>query len=427
MDKAKRTDRIKNLVIALLLLSALYLLYQAVFYETASTASPSDSGGESQTQNGQTGTAALYSKPAYVLVTGQDGTHTAAKCDRDAREKLLERFSAPLGEALGSAGDPKQVSTEEWQSALSGRGVFFDYLYPQPLSVIASSLGTTPKDEAGGTLSRRLCLSVAGSSVRLYYVSAADGSVFRCTTALSASSLTAKLGDYQAGKAKFAFEYGEQYAALDPCFIFSGEDATLAAVSASNPLTEGGELSKLFDAFGMSRASSGYIEKGGSFVYVESEKNLRVDNAGSVLFTVNSKSGVSIPHSGELTTAEIVSACADIAENNVGGCAGIAELVLSSCTVNDTTGETDVAFSYTVGGTPVTLSNGSPAATFKISGGTIVRAELYFRKYSYTGQTFSFLPEPQAAAIVQAEGGEPVLTYNDSDNGDGMTASWIVR
>ena len=36
MDKAKRIDRLKDLVIVLLFVSALLLLYRAVFYETPS-------------------------------------------------------------------------------------------------------------------------------------------------------------------------------------------------------------------------------------------------------------------------------------------------------------------------------------------------------------------------------------------------------
>lgn len=426
MNKAKRIDRIKNLVIALLLVSALCLLYQAVFYETASTASLSD-GGETQSGSTASDAAALSAKPVYILATGRDGTHTAAKYGREAREKLLGQFSAPLGEALGSAGNPKQVSAAEWQRALAGSGVYFDYLYPQPLSLIASSLGTVPTGVPGDVLSRRLCLSVTGNAVSLYYLSTADGTVFRCSTALSAASLSAKLGDYQGGRAKFAFESGENYAALDPYFIFSGEDATLAAVSASDPLTESGELSRLFDAFGMSsRASAGYIEKGGSVVYVESEKSLRVNSGtGSVLFSVTGKNGVAIAHSSSLTTAEMISACADIAKRSVGSTAGVAELSLSSCVSNEAAGETDISFVYSVGGTPVTLQSASPAASFKVSNGMIVRAELYFRRYSYTGETLGFLPEAQAAAIAQADGGEPVLTYNDS--GDGTTVSWIVQ
>lgn len=423
MDKAKRVDRLKDLAIALLIVSALWLLYKAVFYETASTA---DTAAQTQTQSGQSGTAAFSARPACVLITGLDGTHTAAKVDREQREKLLSQFSAPLGEALGSAGEAKTVDTAEWQSALRASGVFFDYLYPQPLSLIAASLGTEAKGGAAGALSRRLYLSVADGAVRLYFVNAADGSVCRCTTALSATSLTAKLGDYGGGSAKFAFEAGGDYAALDPCFIFSGEDASLSALTASDPLPEGGELTKLFDAFGMnSRASSGYIEKGGSFVYVEGEKSLRVDSAGSILFTVANGGGTPIEHDGELTDSEIVSACAAIAQSSVGNSAGVAELVLTSFETDADTGEVNVEFGYAVGGVPVLLSNASPAATFKVRNGSVVRAELRFRRYGYSGETLSFLPEKQAAAIVGTGGGEPVLVYND--NGDGVTASWIIR
>ncbi|MGI5979115.1 MAG: hypothetical protein ACOX66_06400 [Oscillospiraceae bacterium] len=425
MDKTTRIDRLKNLTIVLLFLSALLLLYHAVFFESESPFARFFSGETAQT-SGTVADSLPSSKPSYLLVTGLDGTHTAAKYDGDAREKLLALFSASLGEALGSAEDAKAVSSAEWQNALGSAGVVFDYIYPQPLSVIAASLGTAAKDTVADVSARRLCLSVSEEGVRLYYINAADGSVCRCTTALSVSSLTAKLGDYHGGEAAFAFELGEEYAAIDPYFIFSGEDARLQALSSVNPLPESGEITKLFSLFGMNaRISSGYFEKGGSFVYVEGAKSLRVDNRGSVLFSVTDRNGVAIAHSGELTTAQIVSACAGICNASIGSSAGIAELVLRSCETDATGGSVNVEFGYAVAGVPVTLPDGAPAATFKVSGDTIVRAELYFRKYVYTGDTITALPEKQAVAIAKTGGGEPLLTYDD--RGDGVAASWIVR
>lgn len=426
MDKAQRISRLKNLAIALLLVSALYLLYRAVFYEDSFLAGGIfGCAGTSQTQNSPSGMAALSEKPAYLLVTGLDHTHTAAKYNSDTRDKLLSQFSASLGEALGSAGDPKAVSTEEWQGALSGSGVFYDYLWPQPLSVVAGSLGTSANGAAASVSARRLFLSVS-DGVHLYYINAADGNAYRCTTALSAASLSAKLSDYHSGEAKFAFEQGDAYQSLDPYFIFSGEDTSLDALTAGNPLPDSGEVTKLFTVFGMSsRTVSGNIEKGGSVVYVEGSRSLRVDTSGSVLFSVMDKSGVSIAYDGELTATEIISTCAGIAENTIGHTAGEAELVLKVYEADSDTGSINVEFGYMVDGIPITAADGSPAATFKVSNGMITRAELNFRKFAYTGDALTALPEAQSAAIALADGGEPVLTYNDRS--DGVTASWIVR
>lgn len=428
MDKAKRIDRLKNIAIALLLVSALYLLYRAVFYENGFSAdTPFGSSNTTQAQALPSGTAVLSEKPAYLLVTGTDSTHTAAKYDGDAREKLLSQFLAPLGEALGSAGDPKQVDVEEWQRALRGSGVFYDYLWPQPLSVAASSLGTTANGAAANASARRLFLAVENGGVRLYYVSAADDTVWCCATALSAASLSAKLSDYHSGEAKFAFELDKEYKSLDPYFIFSGEDANLKALIASNPLPDSGEVSKLFPIFGMnSRASSGNIEKGGSVVYVEGSKSLRIAlPSGGVLFSVVDKNGVPIGDGKQLTQEQIVAACAAIAENSVGRSAGVAQLVLTACETSEDARSTSIEFGYAVGGVPVTASSGAPAATFKVSGSTITRVELNFRKYAYTGETLTAPPEALAAAIALTSGGEPVLTYDDRS--DGVTASWAVK
>ena len=78
MDKAKHIDRLKDLVIVLLFVSALLLLYRAVFYETTSPFTHFLSGSTAET-DGTATAATLSTKPATVLVTGLDGTHTAAK------------------------------------------------------------------------------------------------------------------------------------------------------------------------------------------------------------------------------------------------------------------------------------------------------------------------------------------------------------
>jgi len=425
MSKAKRIDRLKDLAIALLLVSAVYLFYRTVFYEAPSSTALFGGGQTAQSIASPGGSAALNAKPVYVAATGSGGAHTAAKYGSEARDKLLSQFSASLGEALGSAGSPKEVTADEWRSALRGSGVFYDYLYPQPLSDVASSLGTAAKGGAASDMARRLCLSVSGDSVRLYYISAENDGVYRCTTAVSAATLAAKLGDYQSCKAKFAFESGSDYAALDPYFLFSGEETKLTSVTAANPLTEGGELSKLFGVFGMSsRSSEGYIEKGGTVVYVEGSKSLRVDNTGSVLFSVTDSSGVAIQGGSELTAAEIASACAQIVNGTIGETSGAASLVLRSCKADSATGDVSVEFAYMIGGVPVTLADGT-AAVFTVKDGMITRAELCFRKYTLTGDTLTALPEAQAAVITQNGGGEPVLTYDDRS--DGVSASWIVQ
>lgn len=431
-DKSRFVDSAKNILILLLLISAVFLIFKAVLYEPDSMFADffsrfSDNREIVQPDVGQTSETILAAKPVYVLVTTEDGSHYAVKYSSQDREKMLSQFSSALGEALGSSSSPAEISLAKWQQALGGSGVFFDYLYPQPLWVIAISLGTDVKGIASSDSARRLFLGNENGNLMLYYISAVSGKIFRCETALSFSTLASKISEYPMGNAKFAFELGGAYENLDPFFIFSGETCDLRAAGVSNPLHGDYSKSALLNVFGINiRAASEYSEADGSIVYVEGEKSLRIESSGRVLFNVTGKSGIPVRHSSEnLTINDCLSACSEIVRTSVGGICGDAELGIADIDSSKFPSEISVNFRYFLDGLPVILPNGSYAASFSVDSGFIKRAEFYFRQYSLSGDALVALPEKQAAAIVMASGGEPVLVYEDK--ADSVSYSWIVK
>lgn len=428
-DKARLIDMAKSLAIAVLLVSAVLLLLKA-------TVSGRDSffGGLDGLFGGNSGSdtvdvpkgevAALASNPVFLLVTAADGSHYAVKYNSETKEKLIAQFSGSLGEALGSSGKPEEVSVEKWQTALSGSGVFFDYLYPQPLSAIASSLGTEVSQETALETARRFYLGKDGENLVLYFISEANDTIYRCDTVLSFSTLESKISECPLGSANFAFELGKDYASLDPYFIFSHESEPLRAVAVTNPVRDSYDGTGLLEFFGMNNRVVSEYPSDGSKVYVEGDKSLSIESSGKVIFDTSGTNGIIInAGSAGLTISDCISACSEIVQNSIGllGGDGVTELVNvsnvfspSSCTVS---------FGYFVSGIPVTLPGNEYAATFQISGGTIVKAELYLRSYTLPGGTIVPLPEKQAAVIAETQGGEPILTYEDKT--DSVTCTWI--
>ena len=429
-DKARLIDMAKNLAIALLSISAVLLLYKAtlsgqgsfwgslegLFVKNSSSDAVALPEGEE---------TALTSSPVFLLVTAKDGSHYAVKYNYDAKEKLIAQFSGSLGEALGSSGKPEEISVQAWKTALSGSGVFFDYLYPQPLSAIASSLGTKISAETALENARRFYLGKDGESLVLYFISEDNGSIYRCDTVLSFSTLESKISECPLGTANFAFELGKEYASIDPYYIFSHETDPLLAVAVSNPVRDSYDGTGLLAKFNInSRVVSEYTESDGSKVYVDGDKSLRIEASGKVIFSTSGSSGIIINGgSADPTITDTISACSDIVNKSIGlaSGAGVVELVNvlnvsspSSCTVN---------FRYFLSGIPVTLPGNGYAATFQISNGIIVKAEIYLRNYTLPGGNIVPLPEKQAAVIAETRGGEPVLTYEDKT--DSVTCTWI--
>jgi len=432
-DKAKLIDVAKNFVIVLLFISAIFLLFKAVtndstsVYESLSKLFGGSTGERVVNQTGSVSSGNAAS-PVFFLTTTEDGSHYAVKYDSQIKEKIVSQFSSYLGEALGTAGTLTEVSKEQWQKALGGSGVFFDYLYPQSLSAIASWLGYETKGEIDSKTARRLFLGNNDGNLILFFINDGDGKFYSSKTTYKFSSLAPKIAEFPIGTAKFAFELDKDYAALDPYFIFSHESVTLRAVTVSNPLREGFDGLDLIGFFGMnSHVAQDYKETDGSEVYVDGEKTLRIEKmSGVISFSVTDNNGIYLnSSSGPLSITDCISACYEIAKSTVEPTFGDAVLGLINVTNALTPSSCRIDFGYFVDGIPVTLPEGGYAASFQISQGAIVKAELNCRKYTFSGGTVPALPEKQATAIADSKGGEPVLTYEDKTNS--VNCTWIIN
>ncbi|MGI5984859.1 MAG: hypothetical protein GXY01_08045 [Clostridiales bacterium] len=451
-DRAKLIDTAKNYIIAYLLLSAVFLMFKAVVYEPDITLRSLISRFGSASENAEVSAGSVKkpvrtssSIPMFILVTDEHSTrhtvkyddnedisHYAVKYDNDEKNRMFSLFSSALGEALGSSKDPEPISADEWKQALGGSGVFFDYLYPQPLSTIAVGLGTEITENLSSDIARRLFLGNVDGNLLLYYISEDSGTIYRCETASGFASLLSKIKEFPMGNAKFAFELHDEYENLDPYFIFSGESTKIREVSAANPLRNGlpdeEALTELLNLFEInSRIASQHPEgTDGSVVYVENGRSLRIDMAGKMLFSVTGKNGIVIPKSSDnLTITDCISMCSQIVENSIGQVSGEGEIGLTSIKNLSFPSSCSISFGYFIGGIPVTFPNGVYAANFQINGGAITRAEFRLREYTYSGDTTSAIPEKMAVAIVKSKGGEPILTYGDQN--DGVTCTWIIN
>ncbi|MEG2518359.1 MAG: hypothetical protein RSB65_01760 [Oscillospiraceae bacterium] len=423
-DKTKLLDLTKNVVIVLLFASALFLFGKTVLYEPQSILSGISGifGGDKENSgNPAPNPESTFrsAEPIYIMSTSPEGEHYAVKYNGENKTKLFSGFSAVLGGSLGSSSKPESVSEDSWKKALSKSSVFFDYLSPRPLSSIATWLGTEISGEASEFMARRLCLSCQGDELLLYFVSSENGLAYRCKTALESSAILQKLGEYPTGNASFAFELEGKYPGLDPYFIFTEEENKLREIEATNPITPSFSGEQLLGLFDMnSRINTEYPESDGSVVYVEGNKSLRFDAAGNALFTITGNAGIPIPKSGnELSAADCIAAAGNIVQNSIGLFSGEGKLGLERIDYDQNQASYTILYNYVVGGIPVDLPKGTYAARVKVSGNTISRIELTFRKYDYLGGTLSPLPEKQAVAIASAKGGEPVLKYKDGSKG----------
>jgi hypothetical protein len=370
------------------------------------------------------GTYKAAAAPFCVVVTPAAGAHCTLIYDDTAVASAYERFSANLGEALGSAGEPEAISEEEWEAALSGCGVYFDFLSDQPLDALAGWLGITASGSTALHTARQICLSAdASGGVSLYYVRTREGTACRCTTKLSGTDLCGKLEGYVPDGSKFNFEQESPFSLVDKCALITQGQLSIRSVTAEDPISGETESDTILASFGMnSILADHYPEADGAEVFVEGENTLRIETSGTVIF---SRTGHA-EQTGTLTTAQAIETARVACEKALGQYCGSAVLYLSYIWHDSATDVYVIRFDYALNGLPVSFTSGASAAEFTLTGDEITSAMMIFRSYSNTDKTEAPLPALQAAAVIQASGGgEPVLAYTDDMASVGV--NWTIR
>ena len=414
-------ERLKSAAIVLLLLSAILLGRQTGLFDqllqlhgrAAAEAEP-----ESTTETPQ-----AASVPFAAVATGEGGMHYGVKEDEAAVGELYAKVSNILGEALGSAGAAVVVRLSEWRNALSGPGVYLDYLYPIPIAALSKWLGMDMQYD-NGELVRRVCMTEGeNGGVRLYYMTG-DGIVLRCETAAIFSSLRARVDEYLPNGALFAFETGAEGAGLDPYTLLYTGTPRNTVIQATNPVGTAIDAGQILEALGISPYSNeSYTESDGTVVFVDRLGYLTLEPGGTMRFRAYSGQGVL----SELGTGEPVMAIEAVRRLLVSLCGESDGLERLYCTgITELDGDYVVTFSYFVHGLEVRL--GRPAVRAVVSDAGIQELQVTLRRYyDASGVGVTLLPERQAAAIAQAETGEPELRLIYAPlGGDLLAPTWIM-
>ena len=359
-------------------------------------------------------------KPLTIMITTAENAHYGVKYNGEALNEAYSWFTAGLGEALGSSGEPVEVGREQWESALHGSGVYFDYLYEQSLSSLAQWMGVNISAGASLHTARRLCLAVEDASVVLYYIRALDGKAYRCETALSSSGLQSRLAGYVPNGAMFIFETGDVYNNIDPYYCVLSKLSEASELTVANPLQDidGVKLLPSFEMNGF--VANQYVESDGEIVFVEGNKSLRISPEGEVLYSCLDPKQEVQPIRG---TPGVIAKAYALIESLP--CSAGWEIQMSHISFDSSTNEYTVRFEYLINGVVVCFDGRQSAFEIVISNGAIVRADMLCRSYSASGSIIP-MPELQALAIVsKLGGGEPMLAY--TDDGENVGLGWVTK
>lgn len=281
MERRKKRRRLielcKDILIVLLALSAVYLTMRTQIGGLAGWEGGWLSGLFSGKPVGllpvqEETNVSIQPRPVRMSVQLGSGGRYGVQYDQTAVDALFDATASLLGDALGSAQEPVQVTEAAWRNALSNAwGIYFDFRGTVPLTVLSSALSGGAVNQAlpeEGV--RRLLLAEEDGAVRLYYSNESTGLYYACDTA------EALRGHVQTAAAAYSpngtvFAYETSYTELAPYVMVAATEAAPKVYHASNPVAQMSEADRegLMESLGFHPQSNNSYRSGDRLIVSE--------------------------------------------------------------------------------------------------------------------------------------------------------------
>lgn len=419
MEELRRDRRnlVQNILITLLSLSAVVLFAQTQLYNLSLT------GGSGEAAPAQSAApAAELAAPVRAAVTGDYG-----RCGFAALTTADAAFADPLGrrllEALGSARDYSPCTGADFLRALRGPSLYYDFLEPLPLSVLAALLGggedVSPREDVSA---RRLLIAPQDGGAVLYLWDGGE-SCFRASTAVSADSLEQVIGRYELGDASFAMDGKGPERSLDPCSLLPGQPPELPAFTLGTPLAGGTDW--LLSALGFNpRSRTRHTESNGTELIMDGDRTLRIRPDDSVHYQSGDEPSLRVKAAGETPTArEAALGAGSLLSGLLSPVSGEARPWLQS--LRRSGDVTVLRFGYQLEGVPVRFQDGGFAAEVTLTGSAVTALTLRFRQYEPAEESSLLLPLPQALAVAAAADPGKELSIGYVERAGECRACWL--
>ena len=430
-------ERIKTVLICVLLLGMVYLTYAVWFFDSPfgefnfSGILNAASGGF--VSGGAGGDLDRFGiRPLAIAIT-QDGVTQGAVYDQNACDEIYKKLRPQIATVLRRGKDIRVSTEETFSAALLGDGVFFDYRGNVPYEALKLWLSETSGNET--VCGRYFVFSTTGRTVTIHIKNPETNKVYRVETSVSSGSLSESLKDVPASSLSFAAKREEkEFLAATDEMLVSSNRISPALISSYNTLATftADTTAACLEIFRFSGAApSHYSEKDGTEVYVADMVTLRLLPEGIVSYTDNRESadetlGIEVVSDVEIPSlsekCETARSLVALLASRISGSGGI---YLSSVTTDGD--EVEFVFGRHIGGVPVDMKNTVCFARVLVKEKSVGEARINLLGYEASGQTADVLPELLASAAVQDGKGKKDLNLRYKDTGAASIApSWFI-
>lgn len=415
-QRQDRRNLVQNLLITLLALSAAVLFTQTQLYNLNLTTSEAPPGPAQSAAP-----AAELAAPVRTAVTGDYGRCGDLTCTTGDPV-----FADPLGrrllEALGSARDYVPCSRGDFLRALRGPSLYYDFLEPLPLSVLAGLLGGGEDVSPREDLSARRLLIVPQEGGAVLYLWDGGENCFRASTAVSSDSLEQVISRYELGDASFAMDGGGLERELDPCSLLPAQPPQLPSFTLGDPLAGGTDW--LLSALGFNpRSRTRHTESSGTELIIDGDRTLRIRPDNTIHYQSGNEPILRVKAAEDLPTArEAALGAGSLLGSLLAPVSGELQPWLQS--LRRSGDVTALRFGYQLKGVPVRFQDGGFAAEITLTGSAVTALSLRFRQYNAAEEPSLLLPLPQALAVAAASPGKE-LSIGYVERGGECRAYWL--
>lgn len=430
MSESRVPEWVKNLLIAALSLSALWLLTLSPMY----MGSPLQARIQALFSAGETDGAppsvslTAAARPTRIAVVNDDGRY-GVQYDTQAVDAAFDNLGALLGEAVGTASAPFVIQEARWRQALTQPGVYFDFSGAIPFSALSGWLRGGEVNTALTANARRMVLSFGDgeNDVWLFWLDEDTGHFYACSTPLDRTlHLLPNLASWLPNAAFFAFE-DPDYADCYPYTLITSTPSP-AVYSASTPLSAENDANagQVLAALNYAAAAGSSYATSEGTRYTDGNNTFLLTNSGTLRYHAADPVQPASADAEAPTTAQLIEVTRKLAADTLGLLCGDARIYLISAQADGDS--LSITYGYSLNGAAVSLYDEGWAARFTIEKGALSGFTLHFRSYTATASSTLLLPELQAVAALNAlnaRGGELLLSYRDT-GGDSVTAGWIA-
>lgn len=421
-----RRNLIQNIVIGLLLFSAIDLFIHAQLYTLGQTPSAYISQLLSPDANTDVTVdlaTTQLSAPVSVAVSASFGRYGSPHLS--TQDADFADLGDLLAQALSSLPTTATATTAYgFRQAVDDTSVYFDFQVPLPCNIIAGMVGLNYNTNQ--TTMRRLALSPHSDGFIHLYWWDGDETYAHTPTDIPLADFYAFQEAYQGENVFFAFEgqsVSQALSSLDGFSLFLVDAESYPQLSATTPTwVEATLLTQLgFNPYTNAR----YVETNGTQVIIQEEDSVSLSPNGTVTYSSDgqAKQLDLLPSQGTATAYALASEASALVNNLLGSIAGDATLSISSYT--QTNNQTQLTFAYQIDGMPITLSHGNQAASITLNGTVVTQLTLYPRQYYRDDATSLLLPLAQAAVVAQPNT-SLLLAYVDYGT-DTLSTQWIYQ